>query len=768
MAKIQLDQEVLDVEELIDDNNHDEAFRQLILLRDRLGRRPEYRYLKALFDMTFEIRSHKELLPDVRSLVTEQPDFLEAVSLLAVLLKCNGDHDLAMVFAREAVHAPNKRTRTRALTVLGDASSPVVDDKPMSERSGSSTAAADRRSDGSGVQRPLVMPTPRVGMKASMQQTQEMFTVASEAISQPSDLSSSSYLPTQPPLFNRSEYGGTLNGLPRAPSVPPLQSRVNRGSTMPPSQTASEPPGHQYSSSPPTNQPEPALRLANSEPSSRSKPSSQQTLSQPSPVFGPEPPTRNTCDLAADIPFFPTDMAVPPPPTISPDPTKTDTSEPPTVVSKPPQGMNPSGVLSSPRPAPLTSERAKGTRTSDRSASTRHGPKPLPPQFAVERTGIDRIHTPRVPSRPTMAIPEPSKQVRSWFQYARRNQLLLAQDGEFSTARTLLDLAERVVEGSTPLSADPMPLDRRGLLMVEERLKPMRNQGGSHFANERGAVTAAAAFLLSLLLKECDGKASDTSAEDGACKVVVPSGATVRPLLVAAAYSRSRGPGLVETFDRAATAHMRRNPTRRTGSGAITEPVESNANRIAHQVSDCDLTVLRRDLDASTLGVLNSKTDAALQPSLDMRGLATEFWGSDLGREIGGSSSQVGAFTIADIDALERYASKRYGVVGFAPPGTPWPWSPSEEKEKLVLYWGAILGEVLVGLYFGRWEADPGNPEDRHLYRVVLSGGVVAWPVAKAYLRLARGIVHDLSVYVDVVGRAVGRLALSGFSGPGS
>ncbi|MCU0690721.1 MAG: hypothetical protein MUF54_04905, partial [Polyangiaceae bacterium] len=88
---------------------------------------------------------------------------------------------------------------------------------------------------------------------------------------------------------------------------------------------------------------------------------------------------------------------------------------------------------------------------------------------------------------------------------------------------------------------------------------------------------------------------------------------------------------------------------------------------------------------------------------------------------------------------------------------TPWPWVPDEESEELTFSLGAVLGEVLASVYAGRWEADPGNPDDRHLFRVVLTGGVVAWPVAKAYLRLARGIAHDLSVYVDAVGRFVGR-----------
>ena len=151
-----------------------------------------------------------------------------------------------------------------------------------------------------------------------------------------------------------------------------------------------------------------------------------------------------------------------------------------------------------------------------------------------------------------------------------------------------------------------------------------------------------------------------------------------------------------------------------------------------------------------------------------MHQIAVNFWSSTLGRELIGSSRRVGTFTIADVDAIERYASKTFGAVGFAPPGAPWPWSPTEEQDELIFSWGAILGEVLIGLYSGRWEADPGNPDDRLLFRVILSGGVVAWPVAKAYMRLARGIPHDLSVYVDAVGRVVGRQALGPQAWPNS
>lgn len=743
MANIQLDQEILDVEQIIDEGNHDEAFRQLILLRDRFGRRPEYRYLKALFDMTFKTRSDMELLSDVRALVGEQPDFLEAVSVLAVLLDRTGDRDRAMVFAREAIHAKNDRARARANAVLGDTpKNPTADEEPFATRSSSQMRAVKepaREAPTKPNVRPVVMPTPGRGQNTP-RATQALFTAESEAFPPPPPPPDGDplRLPSEPPLqeFDEGRQGDTLEGLPRAPSVPPglmfqgfdvLNSSGN--STM---ESLSEPPG--------------------------------------GPALDSSPDSGKEARALDFIPFSPANVAMPPPPTVPPEPLGADFSAQSSASSQDDRTAPTLRGIRSPLPATEPqfervelSEATPPPQNRLRSPAVRV-PTPLPPRHAVDHTGVDRSGVERsgvdrrrsasAPSRPAIAIAQPLQQIRGWFQYARQNQI---PSGEgFSTARTLIDLCERVVEGATPLSAEPVPLDRRGLILVEQRLEALRgSRTGTQPTAERGAVTAAAAFLLGLLLKECDGRASDTSAEDGACKVVVPSGATVRPLLVAAAFSRSRGPGLVETFDRAATAHMRRGPTRRTTSNnrQPTQPPPAP--------SHFDLTVLRRDLDASTLGVTDPQTPPGPRPSTDLRRVASDFWASDLGREIAGTSRRVGTFTIADVDAIERYASKTYSAVGFAPPGTPWPWAPSEAFDDMILSWGAILGEVLVGLYSGRWEADPGNPEDRHLYRVVVSGGVVAWPVAKAYMRLARGIPHDLSVYVDAVGRVVGRQALN-------
>ena len=150
------------------------------------------------------------------------------------------------------------------------------------------------------------------------------------------------------------------------------------------------------------------------------------------------------------------------------------------------------------------------------------------------------------------------------------------------------------------------------------------------------------------------------------------------------------------------------------------------------------------------------------QPGVDLRTIASAFWATDVGREVSGGSQRVGNFTIDSVDAIEQYANRRFSAVGCAPPGSSWPWIPPDDNQELILSWGAIVGEVILSLYSEHWETDPASPSDQHLFRVVIGGGVVAWPIAQVHYRLARGISHDLSVYVDVVGRVVGRQAVGG------
>jgi len=360
---------------------------------------------------------------------------------------------------------------------------------------------------------------------------------------------------------------------------------------------------------------------------------------------------------------------------------------------------------------------------------------------------------------------------RHWFKYARLHQV--TSEGSESTALMLLDLAERVVEGRTPLTANPVPLDRRGLIAVEQCLDPFRNAHGAVSPAERAATTSAAAFLLAVLMKESDARAVDTSPEDGACKAVLPSGASVRPLLIAASFARGRGPGLVESFDRAATAHMQRQPRSVTQRQSpldhqppVSEPepqttpmAMAQGRRITRRAA---LSVLRRDLDAGTVCLVDPGAAMSTPVPMNLRVVSEEFWDSPEGREIGGTTRRVGSFSLADVDALERHLTRTLNLVGVWPPGHPWPWVPTEDQEKQIFVWGAILGEVLNSVYSGHWEVDPADPTDRQLYRVVLAGSVIAWPMGKVYLRMARGVTHDLSAYVDVLGRIVGRQATRG------
>jgi hypothetical protein len=761
VATIRLSEDVLAVEALIDAHRHDEAFRKLVLLRERFGRRPEGRYLQALFDATFAVRADDELVLELDLLVADQPDFMEAVSLLAVLLKRVGDRERALVLAREATRSSNPSALRRARDVIGERSStPQQDERPFHPRLSAKPMPFDEGS----AQRSGIVGT-------------ETPTWNPAALPFPSSSDSSALRSSGPP--SPANFGGTRTDPFRLPTAPPPALRPIPSPHDKPSRLASTsvPPGVVRATSadscptlpPPSNYPVGELadnpmpdtvdmgrvgaeRLSNRLPFAAAGDHARDAR---------HASVRQSSEPAAMIQVSRSDSPFPQPPTIPPEADRGGRAHDRPADSQPSHQVEASRRASTQPRVPVIPQVPQARR----SALTATLP-PLPTvRTASEPSPADRVggRAAPSPSRPAIAIPAPVEQVRNWFRYAREHQVqrLSGPNEASSTALTLLDLAERVVEGATPLSSEPLPLDRRGLVLVEQLLEARRSAGRTGGA-ERGAVTAAAAYMLALLLKECDGRAADTSAEDGACKVVVPSGTTVRPLLVAAAFARARGPGLVESFDRAATAHMRRVPARPVSSPAAAavgvaarprpSPLPANG--------ESELSVLRRDLDASTLGVLAPNAPPALSPAVDMREIGRAFWASTMGRDIMGSSRRVGNFTIADIDAIERFAGKTFNAVGFAPLGTPWPWAPDEEFEELTFSFGAVLGEVLASVYAGRWEADPGNPDDRQLFRVVLTGGVVAWPVAKTYLRLARGIVHDLSVFVDAVGRFVGRQAV--------
>ncbi len=754
MAKIRLDQEVLAIEALIEAKDHDESFRRLILARERLGRRPEYRYLQALFDATFGVRPEADIIREINNLVGEQPDFAEPVALLAFLFAQIGDQARAEVFAREAIHAANPLAQRRARAVLGDRPTrPPANEPPFAERA---TGTFRALADGFGPEPASAQgPTPfRDEPKSAgdsrrsdnVQGPQRRITSASDELRVAEHVASS-----RSPFG--SEPASDLRGkIPPAPRVP----RGDLGVALATREQAapeSKSPGSYALSSPP---PADAGR-------SSSMPSMETIAFSPSgsPVPGPPSIPPEALIALADSAGAGLDLLTESPNDIPTYPGRSVRRSPvpaPNVIGSPSSFAprnRPSARPASKMPAPATTTKLTVVQ--------------LDPELATDRTGISLTNTTsrggkkpstRPPKMP-MSIPPPAEVTRQWFRYAREQQLVhKLGEGEGGTSAMLLDLAERAILGQTPFCPEPVPFDRSGLILIEQRLEPFCNTTRApQSAAERAAATTAAAFLLALLLKECDARAVDAAAEDGACKAMLPSGTAVRPLQVAASFIRGRGVSLVDTFDRAATAHMRRIsqpptpiPTTGVGSTLPLAAVRGDPNA---------LSVGRRDLDAGTLAVRSPDAPSGPLPRQSLRALADNFWTSSLGREISGPSRRIGAYAPSDIDAIERYICKTVSDFGLAPPGTIWPWIPALSQDENILSWGAALGEVLIALYDGRWEADPGNPDDKHLYRVALVGGVIIWPVAHMHLRIARGISHDLTVYLDCVGRLVGRQALA-------
>jgi hypothetical protein len=118
VARIELSAEIREIEAFIDAGQQGEASSRLEAALPALGRRPEYRYLRCLYDCAFRVRSDRALLADVMELVGEQPDLLEATALLALLYSRSGDDSRADLFARMALESKNPAARARAMRAL--------------------------------------------------------------------------------------------------------------------------------------------------------------------------------------------------------------------------------------------------------------------------------------------------------------------------------------------------------------------------------------------------------------------------------------------------------------------------------------------------------------------------------------------------------------------------------------------------------------------------------------------------------------------------
>jgi hypothetical protein len=342
-----------------------------------------------------------------------------------------------------------------------------------------------------------------------------------------------------------------------------------------------------------------------------------------------------------------------------------------------------------------------------------------------------------------------SRPAESWFDRAKRELVhrrapMHGVRVATSTVETLLDLARAVAEGRTPISSGPLPVDRTGLARVDVAIMQWRRSQRSTLGGRRefGETMAAAAFLMAAVMHELDGEAIDTAPEDGGCKVLVPPGVGIRPILVATAFARGQGASLVDTFDRLAAARSRTPATSppvslRRGS------VQMTAIRANEELSP-PLSVSVADAERSPLQVLETPVGRGPQPELDVAALLsspTAFDIASLSAIVSLSPSPAG------IEATEAYCealvSRRVGA------------RPGEEP---ALVAGVLLGEALIATFGGIWEADPAAPREALLFRVVCRERLYAWPILQAALRLRNGPVYDLVSYFGSASRLAQRI----------
>lgn len=268
---------------------------------------------------------------------------------------------------------------------------------------------------------------------------------------------------------------------------------------------------------------------------------------------------------------------------------------------------------------------------------------------------------------------------------------------------------------------------------------------------------AAAGFFLAVVLHELGATVFEIAADDGGCKVVLPSGAGTRPLLVAAAFADGNGPSLLQTFDRLAAARelasipspneaLRRPTTNPVRHPSFAPPPASSSGHYQDE-----LALTRPEVEATPVRKLDRPTQAAELPPIDLAALVAALAGSPLSHDILARSGALLAPTPAGIEALDSYCLAMRGDAGAAPDRAAW--QPSDEDEELILAWGALVGETLIAAYGGIWESDPNAPSDPRLFRVICEESVVAWPMTQVYLRLKNGSRHGLVEFVATVGR---------------
>jgi hypothetical protein len=380
-------------------------------------------------------------------------------------------------------------------------------------------------------------------------------------------------------------------------------------------------------------------------------------------------------------------------------------------------------------------------------------------------------------------IPPDATPLDRWFAQARRELVhrrspMYGMRSLDSVVEMLLDWGKTVAEGNSFLSPHPLPLTRSSLIEVDEVMLALRRQPGNRSASksDTSRAMAAAGFFLAVVLHELEANVIEIAPDDGGCKVVLPTGAGTRPLLVAAAFADGSGPGLVQTFDRLAAASELGGGTGPASEPSFRRPTSSGRMAVAKPVSSMprenspfqisltpkaapgaaldELALTRPEVEAAPVRLLERQTHPADLPPLDLPGIALALAASPLGQDIATRAGTYLLPTPASVEALESYCLVTRGESGSAPDRAVW--QPSDEDEELILAWGAFLGETLIAAYGGIWECDPNAPSDPRLFRVISQDRVAAWPITQVYLRLKNGPQHNLIEFFASVGRLLG------------
>lgn len=391
----------------------------------------------------------------------------------------------------------------------------------------------------------------------------------------------------------------------------------------------------------------------------------------------------------------------------------------------------------------------------------------------VERAGRSANASPASRSSATSeGAGEHETELDQWFSRARR-ELMHRRSPTYgvrslvSIVEMLLDWGKTVAQGSSFASHEPLPLSRDSLACVDDAILALRRQPGLRSASksDTSRTMAAAGFFLAVVLHELDANVIEIAPDDGGCKVLLPSGAGTRPLLIAAAFVEGTGPSLVQTFDRLATARglatvpPSSEPSfRRTSTGrmAIPTPKVGTASMLgpvsgAHRE---ELALTRPEAENGTVRRFERPPSPADSPPLDLARIASALATSPISQDISARTGALLAPLPGSIEALESYCLATRGEAGSAPDQPAW--TPSDDDEETILSWGALLGETLIAAYGGIWECDPRAPNDHRLFRVICEDRVAAWPITQAYLRLKNGARHSLIEFVASVGRHLG------------